>query len=746
MLLAHSVRGAPECEWETLDAHLRAVAEYAGTFARAFQAEEWGRLAGLWHDLGKARPEFQARLRGERVQTEHAGAGAAHAISAAAVQALPLAFAIAAHHSGLPNWRVRGESGVPTLEERVERNRALAAALSADLPDICARPIPELPPWLSDLVHSRLPADEKRRAVLLALEQFTRFLLSALVDADRLATERFYGGVSTPEHAWPPLDVLDARLDSYIADKRREADSELLVNRVRDEVLSACCARSRDPQGIFTLTVPTGGGKTLSAMSFALKHAVHHDLRGVIVVLPFTSIIEQNARVYREALGKGTVLEHHCNLDETRAAEEYGESDSARQRATENWDAPVIVTTTVQFLESLFSNRPFRCRKLHNIARRVIVLDEVQSLPPPFLSPILSALNALQGQYGCTLLLTTATPPALARTPQRPFGLFDTREIMPDVRVLAERLRRVAVRWPASRDDVTPYETLGVELARHRQVLAIVHLRRDARQLASLLPPEGRFHLSALMCPAHRLDVLSRVRQTLREGVVCRVVSTQLVEAGVDIDFPVVFRALAGVDSLAQAAGRCNREGRRRDADGREIPGQFVVFRAPTKPPAGVLRMALESTESMLAVRGSALDLHDPAVADEFFNSLYFKAELDREAIERMRRDLNFADVSDAFRIIDDYTRAVIVPYGLAYDRVAAYRRTPDRLTRRALQVFAVSISPSQCDALDRCGALEQLDDEVRIVSRAFPHLYDPEFGLRVDAERVEPNPAAFVV
>ncbi len=444
-----------------------------------------------------------------------------------------------------------------------------------------------------------------------------RMLFSALVDADRLETAAFKvrAGVQIATERRPvPLSDLRDRLDAFIDAKTAEADREAPtpVNRLRARVLADCRDAAPLPPGLFSLTVPTGGGKTLAAMSFALLHAVQHVRRRVIVVIPFTSIIEQNARQYRTACGDApqkpqtwAVREHHSGVDEATRSAEDSERERTRQAAAENRDSEIVVTTTVQFFESLFGGNPGRCPKLHNVARSVIVLDEVQSLPPGLLRPILDGLQELTDHYGCTVVLSTATPPALARRETFPKGLRGIRPIV-DGNALADdpAARRVTVDWRIDR--VTPYKDLAAELGTLDRVLAIVHKRADARRLAELLPANGRFHLSALMCPAHGLVVLDEVRERLKKGRRCRLVSTRLIEAGVDVDFPVVFRALAGVDSLAQSAGRCDREGHLSEAAGSPA-GRLVVFKAETEPPAGTLKNAARLTAALYN-GGGALD------------------------------------------------------------------------------------------------------------------------------------------
>jgi CRISPR-associated endonuclease/helicase Cas3 len=705
--------------------HLHGVANLAEQFAAVFGSAAWGRLAGLWHDLGKYQVEFQAKLRGERMQVEHAGIGAALA-AAAGGPSHPLAFVIAGHHAGLANREAQLESGLTPLKERLLRNQELLRRCRAAIPsDLCRHAIPAAPPFFAERGRGN------RRA-----ELWTRFLFSALVDADRLATEAFCNPVQSRQRTpFASIAELRSRVDKAL--DRLAVRSDL--DRIRADILADCRAAAARQRGIFSLTVPTGGGKTLSSLAFALRHAERHGLRRVIVAIPYTSIIEQNAAVYRRVLSDENVIEHHASIDELGRAETNPERELRRQLACENWDAPVVVTTNVQLFESLFSNHPSRCRKLHNVAGSVIVLDEAQALPAGYLLPVLDVLAELTAVYGCSVVLCTATQPALGQRPALPKGLKGVTEIATAPDSLARQLKRVRIRWLAP-GQVTPYRELADELVGLPRVLAIVHLRRDARFLASLLPAEGLFHLSTLMCAAHRQAVLARIRTALADGLRCRVVATQLIEAGVDVDFPVVYRALAGLDSLAQAAGRCNREGK--------LPaGEFHVFRAETLPPPGTLRIGLETTESLLKQHGQALGFDEPRLFEEYFRMLYAKLALDGAGIQHDREQFNFAEVDRKFRLIDSAGRtSLVVPYtDEARERLARYLIDPSRTTVRALQPFIVQLLPYERRALIFAGALDPVNESLDALNGAFDHLYDGQLGLLIDDSAL-PDPSALML
>jgi len=730
---AHSTTGSKD-GWERLEDHLANVARKASEFTAAFDSESWGRLAGLWHDIGKYRSDFQRRIQGEQIQAPHAGAGAALAYPFAP----PLAFAIGGHHSGLANRAARGESSQMPLQQLVADNAGVLAEISRIAPkEMLEQPRLEVPPWLK--VND---PDERK----LRMELWTRFLFSALVDADRLATEAFYAPAKRDELAYDSINTLCGRIDARLDAFERNTQ----VNMLRGEVLDCCRRAAGASPGLFSLSVPTGGGKTLAGMSFALRHAERNGLRRVIVVAPYTSIIEQNAEVYCDVLGAQNVIEHHSAIDEEARDRVAHEPEVRRRLAIENWDAPVIVTTAVQFFETLFTNDPSRCRKLHNIARSVIVVDEAQTLPPELLLTILDAMRQLTTNYGCSIVLSTATQPALAKRDALPSGLSDVREIVDDPAQLASSLRRVTVRWPSG-GATTPYADIAGEMVHRRQVMTIVHSRADARRLSEMLPRAGMYHLSTRMCAGHRLETFHALKASLASGAVCRVVSTQLVEAGVDLSFPVVYRGMAGLDSLIQAAGRCNRNGELQDAEGRPMLGEFVVFHAESQPPRGVLQRGLEVAEGMLRVRRD-IDLGDPATLDEYFRALYFGSELDPRGVMGERRNFNFATVAQKVHLISDGTRPVVVPWGDAASRIARFEKSlkgklgGSRLAARALQPFVVQVHDHELQLLERQGAIAVLDGFGHMLVEPFLHLYDKEsFGLTLD-EDAAADAAALVI
>jgi CRISPR-associated endonuclease/helicase Cas3 len=717
---SHS-RAETQDAWELLEDHLDDVARRCAAFSADFDSSQWGYLAGLWHDIGKYQHDFQRRIRGERVQAPHAGVGAALALRTAA----PLAFVIAGHHAGLANRAEKGNTKQTPLERLLSENEHILTEVLGVAPRrILQQDSPKMPAWIraTDLAEARLRA-----------ELWTRFLFSALVDADRLATEAFYEPAKRDVLTYDSIRTLRYRLDAHLDDFRLDTP----VNVVRSEVLESCRRAASLTTGLFSLSVPTGGGKTLASMSFALAHAELHSLHRVIVVAPFTSIIDQNAAVYRSVLGERNVIEHHSAIDEGARDRATSEAEVRRRLAAENWDAPIVVTTAVQFLESLFSNEPSRCRKLHNITRSVVIVDEAQTLPTEFLSAVIDVMRQLTTHYGCSLVLSTATQPALTKRNALPNGLTDVREIADDPTALAAALRRVSVHWPVAETPVR-FEEIAAAMAAHAQVLTIVHSRADARRLSELVPEADRYHLSTRMCAAHRLETLRRIKRALNRGDICRVVSTQLVEAGVDVSFPVVYRSMAGLDSLAQAAGRCNRNGELRGPDGQPALGHFVVFRAESKPPRGLLRRGFEVAEGMLRARGT-IDLSDPATLHEYFRLLYFGSDLDARGVMAERQALNFANVAERVRLISDQAWPVVVPWGEGSARVLDFQRSlygsprESRQAARALQPFVVQVYEQELGLLDRQGAVAILDGFGHMLVPPFLGLYDPNFGLTLD-------------
>ena len=692
---AHTLSDKDIAKWEILSEHLTSVASLARNFGSGFNADQWGEIAGLWHDLGKYSDEFQAYLKHETGfdlhcadyvgRVDHSTAGAQHAVATLGTPGRILAYCIAGHHAGLADSTA--DSGTSSLAKRLSKEIKSYSAAPDELLTQPALPNPKL-----TLSHG----DKRRAAFQLGL--FTRMLFSCLVDADFLATESFMSpgrAKARPTDANQLPNMLEA-LDRKIAEL--QPASETVVSRARADVVAACRSQASLEPGLFSLTVPTGGGKTLSSLAFALQHAVAHDKRRIIYAIPFTSIIEQTANVFRgmfDELSSDIVLEHHSNTDP--------DSDTVRSRlASENWDAPLVVTTNVQLFESLFASRTSRCRKLHRIVNSVIILDEAQCIPVDLLEPTLAVIRELVEDYGCTIVLCTATQPAIVKAEDFPIGLSNVREIISQPRKLYDTMKRVEVQQLGKLTDTEVVE----QMQRHDRFLCIVNTRPHAARLFAALDDEseGTFHLSTFMCGQHRSDVLDEIRDRLNRDLPCRVVSTQLIEAGVDVDFPVVFRALTGADSIAQAAGRCNREGKLER-------GAVYVFDPVDIRLRGYLRSIADSTSELLGDR-TDVDLLDLDTMQEYFQLHYYKRRGgDVRANDGWdRRDVmgcfpppmnnlhfNFATAAERYRWIDDTSKTVFVPYGgegkqLLEALRAAIEQPPSRRLLRKLQRYSVGL------------------------------------------------------
>jgi CRISPR-associated endonuclease/helicase Cas3 len=723
---AHSADGEtrPTERWQRLAAHLRGVGKLARQFAAAARPGDENfanaaAFAGYLHDLGKYRREFQLLLQDRHPKNEltrHKQAGAA---VAADQRRVDVAFAIAGHHGGLPDRDalkdlIAGPSG-----------RALAKSIwstaAADFPEL------DLPADLWPYGNDPL-----------VLDIHTRLLFSCLVDADWQDTsmhERRARGLD--REAPPPPLAPESCLRSVLAyiEGRAEQCPSRPIAEIRREILSACLQSAELPSGLFSMTVPTGGGKTLSGLAFALKHAHTHGLRRIIYAAPYLSIIEQNAREFRRALGADenspVVFEHH-SLADTRSQGEDEPGAGGAVRLAENWEAPVIVTTNVQFFESLFSGEPGRCRKLHNIARSVVILDECQTLPPDVVSPTCSMLGQIAQALSCTIVLCTATQPAWNKRDDFSDGLEEVRELIPARLDLFSRLRRVRVDWPKERQ-VIDWPDVAEKMLSSPASLCIVNTRKAARSVFARLRLCGcrdALHLSTSMCPAHRLQAIDEVRCRLKAGEACRLVSTQLIECGCDVDFPLVLREMAPLEAVIQSAGRCNREGLLNASDG-SPGGLTVVFRTldGRLPPDRWYRAGRDILEQNFLGLEREPDLGNPDDISDYFLRLYRAGELDGRGIQDLRRQSRFADVSREYQIIDAETFPVVVTTWQAESRtidalVQEFRRNPSKRLRRRLGPYEVNLRKYELDQTAGCWIEESQG------IRLWTGSYDDHFGI----------------
>lgn len=640
-----------------LSEHLRSTARWAAKFAEVFGGGREAQIAGLLHDIGKYRREFQeylAGLRSSSSETHHSAYGATYA---GRKEWWASAFAIAGHHAG-----VHDRSDLQSLVNDTQHDTGLSC-----LKDIFTKEVGKLP------TEVEAPAFVKPDQPL-SYEFYIRMLFSCLVDADYLDTEEAKTGRRRqPVRLCDIVDDLFDRLDK----ERRGKSQEGPVNQIRHKVFEQCVAKAELSQGFFSLTVPTGGGKTISGMAFALAHARKWNLKRIIVVIPYLSIIEQNAAEYRRLLdpaNKGIVVEHHSSVPVHERGED--EPPLPAELAAENWDAPIIVTTSVQFIESLFARLPSKCRKLHNIAKSVVILDEVQTLPTRLLKPLLSVFRELKENYGVSFLFMTATQPAFEKPENAPET--DLRwlkgvvtEIIETPQKLFDDLKRVTVSWPGTKGLPTKstWDEVADMMAAEPRSLCVLNMRNHAAILYQGLLSRGSdktqtWCLTTRKCPKHRLDTIGAIRSALQKGgATCRVVSTQLVEAGVDLDFPIVFRAMGPLDSIAQAAGRCDREGKLTAAMGHPA-GRVVVFEpdipANQATPSGAYYDATTITRTMS--EGGTLSIHDVSHIRGYFNR-YYQNDLDPEDIDALRSRLLFKTVAERAVVIDDPSTPVFVPY-----------------------------------------------------------------------------------
>lgn len=703
----------PDLAIQSNEEHQQGVAELASKFAGEFGMAEWGRVLGLLHDKGKEKRAFQQHIIKEsglnteaRVEGDyrHAYVGALIAKKFFPKSHLFMDNVLMGHHRGLYDDGDMKEIMKSLIPDEVTINE-----INSDL----EKPRVEKP---NDIHH------------------LERMLYSCLVDADFLDTEAFM----QPEQSrlrgnHDSLVTLEKRLETFLARLKQNApDTE--VNRIRNEVQNWCVKESVNTPNFYSLTVPTGGGKTLASVLWAIKHAIKNDLKRIIIAIPYTSIITQTAGVLRKIFGVENVLEHHSNVD--RSAFDDRELAQKMKLATENWDYPIIVTTNVQLFESLFSNKPSDCRKLHNIAKSVLILDEVQTLPTDFLQPIIDTFDTLKRVFSVSVLFTTASQPVLSgliqgTNPLVSFeGLPDIHEIIPNDANLHNRLRRVELRFE---ENPKSYDEVAEELSHHSRVLCIVNTRNDAREIYTRLPKEGIcLHLSRMMCPDHVMETIDKVKLALKEpsNTTIRVVATQLIEAGVDIDFPVVFRQEAGLDSVLQAAGRCNREGKL------EMGSAFVFGLQKPLPPGHLT----QTNNARLSIMNGGYDWFSPDAMEAFFKQLYSRVNsFDKKNIKDLlyKAEMQFETAASLFHLIDENTFSVVVNWKNSMELIERLiKEGPSYSLMKALSQFSVNVRNGDKDKLNKAGVIEEMLDGVFVIrDQAF---YNKEVGLVTDNHWLE--------
>jgi CRISPR-associated endonuclease/helicase Cas3 len=692
-------------EVQLLTEHLEGVAARAREFASAFDAGDLAYACGSVHDIGKYSDEFQRRINGANISVDHSTAGAQLICGLETGYFGKLvAYCVMGHHSGLPDGGSKDTDvpGQPTLYGRLGKRLPSYDAYKSE----CTIP-PLVPPGFQP--------DGDNGGFQVAF--LIRMLFSSLVDADWLDTESFMRAGAVKRGGFCGLDVLKQRLDERLSGFQ-DPNNEL--NAKRTEILNDCLRAAQSERGLFTLTAPTGSGKTLSSVAFAINHALANRQQRVIYVVPYNTIIEQNAKVFEDIFGAENVLQHHSGISYD-AREDAPESDYRKLLATENWDAPIIVTSSVRFFESLFRNKPSDCRKLHNIANSVVVFDEAQMIPLAHLLPCVAVIKELVTHYKCSAVLATATQSSLDEY-FRPTAL---REIAQNPQDLYEFFRRVTFEVMAK--PLSPEELIG-QLESHRQVLCVVNTRKRAQELAGTLSGDV-FHLSTTMHPLHRSQILNEVRQRLKSGEPCRVISTSVIEAGVDIDFPVAYREKAGLDSIVQAAGRCNREGRRKKEE------SVVKVFAMEDASSGYIDRNIAAYEH---VARNHQDIASLDAIREYFERLRHiigEEGLDKKSvIQEFNRGLGsasfpFKAVSQVFHLLEDDTRSLIISDGDEAEALICRLRFGER-TRglfRAAQRYSVSLYESDLKRLRELGLIEIIDEEVIVLAKQY---YDERYGV----------------
>nr|BAV59379.1 CRISPR-associated protein cas3 [Candidatus Endomicrobium trichonymphae] len=710
---AHSANDAGD--WQLLDEHLTNVAEKSSEFAKEFDSSDWAYNIGLLHDLGKASDDFQKYLEDSSnkdsdddgisiKKTNHSSAGAIYAVNQCKQIGKIMAYCIAGHHAGLADW-----------DSESTGNAALSVRLVNDKKyfELVRNYIDNNPIVVKEnLPVPKLATPEKD------LHLWIRMLYSCLVDADFLDTEKHLNKDKLKRSNFASIEKLAGEFSAYMMNLLKKAETSS-VNKIRSEILKYCETASTKKEGFWELSAPTGGGKTLSAIAFAFKHALKFHKKRIIYVIPYTSIIEQTSNILREILDADNVVEHHSSIDVDKESEKM-------RLACENWDAPVIVTTNVQFFESLYSSKSSRCRKLHNIVNSVVILDEAQMLPPNLLYPCVDALKQLVNNYKATVLFSTATQPALP-------GIDEIEKIIPDSAELYNKLKRVNYILPSREFAVSSWESVCEKLKKYKQVLCVVNTRRDCYDLYKLMP-KGTIHLSALMCPEHRTKKIEEIKQKLKNGEQIYVISTQLIEAGVDIDFPVVYRAFAGIDSIIQTAGRCNREGKI------DI-GEVFVFVPLKELPNGLMRKGADIAKEMMSENNFQIDSAD--TSKKYFENLYNKVNstgkekfMELLVKNAMEGEFQFATANKEFHLIDDsYSRSIIVKYGESDSLITKLKYGgPNKKLMRKLQRYTVNIPEGVFIKLKSEGLIEEICDGIFIQGYLG---YSNETGLTVFGDNI---------
>ena len=693
---------------QLLKNHLTEVSRLAEIFAEEFGENDAGKIAGLYHDIGKYSQEFQKYIRQENnKKVDHSTAGAQELFNIKSPVNLIAAFCIAGHHGGLQNIGTSKISDETTFFTRMNKEIPNYEKYSTEIENPAAQNNSKLLPAISREIFSVM--------------FYTRMIFSCLVDADFLDTENFMSKGKIRRGNFYNLEELKNIFDNYIEKtflNENNARYNAPINQKRRQILKECIGKGDNcTENLFSLTVPTGGGKTVSSMAFALHNAVKNGRQKIIYIIPYTSIIEQNAKIFSDILGSENVIEHYGGAES---------EDDIKKLAAENWDAPIIVTTNVQFFESLFSNRTSKCRKLHNITNSVIIFDEAQMIPTEFLKPCVRAINELTKYYKCTAVLCTATQPSLEKF----FDVQTISEICSNVEENYNFFRRTQIKIL---EEQISAEKLSEQLKNFSQVLCIVNKKKTAEKIfENLQGEENIFYLSTNLCPVHRSKVLQKIKTCLEKNLPCRVISTSLVEAGVDLDFPCVYREIAGLDSIIQAAGRCNREGKFSKDE-----SIVYVFKLSDEKILGTQKIRINSTNLVCEKYFSETD--SPQAIKYYFENLH---KLDGNKLDKLgilemheKKSMPFKEIAEKFKLINENTKSVFIPFdenARQIEKVLLSGEISRALLRRAGKYF-VNVYNEIYKKMSAAQKIKLINESLSVLIDL--NLYDENTGLNQNIE-----------
>ena len=719
-------------EYQKLTDHIFGVSDFTEEFVNKFFLKNSGKILGLLHDLGKYSDEFQERIRGKNIKVDHSTAGAVvcddlenEFKNNKKVEWLLykiFKYAIIGHHSGLLNYGTK-----------IDSEGTITARLNKRDGELC-----DFSDWKNEININDIRQLKFNEEVLkffennFSIQMLIRFLFSSLVDGDRLDAQKFSEGeksIVSSKKLMSLNEMLNV-FNTFMESKKLDGKDNP-INLIRSKIFNDCVNKACGDRGFYSLCIPTGGGKTLSSLGFALNHAKKNGHDRIIYSLPFTSIIEQNAKVYSDIFGEENVLEHHCNFNFSNeiGENEYTDKQLKYRLATENWDMPLIVTTNVQLFESIYSNKPSSVRKLHNIYNSVIILDEAQVIPNEYLKPCIKALEELVKNYCCTVLICTATQPEFEKN-----GLiknFDVIEIIDDTYKLFDDLKRVEGKFIGKQSVKDVCEKMNS----YKQVLTIVNTKKHAKEIfENLSESEGNFHLSTNMYPNHRKEIIKTIKERLKNGEECRVVSTQLIEAGVDVDFPVVFRSIAGIDSIVQAAGRCNREGKRENSI-------VYVFKPDEQSYLGLgyLKLTSQIGEGIINKFDDILSIE--AISKyflELFNNTTHRQDKHSilDMIDKHKKteiNYDFEKISSEFKFIDNIGVQIIIPIGEGEKLLNSlkYSEKGIKSILRKLNGFSINIPNYVLRQLIKDDYIYQISDDIFALKNL--QMYDYKLGFDKD-------------